>query len=78
MNVMSPQLIFLQDPQLTENYYFLTSSSFFGFPVTKVSTGLPELDVSRLLELAAAVLIIALKDHVYTLPNIEETGGGAT
>lgn len=50
--------------------------------MTKVSTGLPELDVTRLSELAAAaVLITALKHHVHTPRSIEETGqegGGAT
>ena len=53
------------------NFYTLTSSNFFGLPVTNVSTGL-ELEVSRLLEEAATVLITALKDHVHTQRSMEE------
>ena len=53
------------------SFYTLTSSNFFGLPVTKVSTGL-ELEVSRLLEEAATVLITALKDHVHTQRSMEE------
>ena len=48
--------------------------------MTKVSSGLTELDASTLLtgEAEVAMLIKALSDHVHTPRNIELEGGVAT